>query len=77
MTRLSSVTEIDREMIAVDTWEHYAEHAGEIERWLGHLPLHLHAEHGLWSRTGPGQPWLKGLSLRDTRLWRTSPSTRR
>ena len=23
---------------------------GEIERWLGHLPLHLHAEHGLWVR---------------------------
>jgi uncharacterized protein (TIGR03083 family) len=35
LARLSSVTEIDPEMIAVDTWDHYAEHAGEIERWLG------------------------------------------
>ena len=35
LARLSSVTEIDLEMIAVDTWEHYVEHAQEIERWLG------------------------------------------
>ncbi|MGC3999268.1 MAG: bifunctional alpha,alpha-trehalose-phosphate synthase (UDP-forming)/trehalose-phosphatase [Anaeromyxobacter sp.] len=27
-----------------------------LERWLGALPLGLHAEHGLWSRL-PGQPW--------------------
>jgi trehalose 6-phosphate synthase/phosphatase len=28
-----------------------------LERWLGHLPIHLHAEHGLWSRApgGAGQ----------------------
>jgi trehalose 6-phosphate synthase/phosphatase len=26
-----------------------------LERWLGELPIHLHAEHGLWSRA-PGQP---------------------
>jgi trehalose 6-phosphate synthase/phosphatase len=26
-----------------------------LERWLGNLPVHLHAEHGLWSRS-PGQP---------------------
>jgi trehalose 6-phosphate synthase/phosphatase len=26
-----------------------------LERWLGSLPVHLHAEHGLWSRA-PGQP---------------------
>jgi trehalose 6-phosphate synthase/phosphatase len=25
-----------------------------LERWLGELPIHLHAEHGLWSRA-PGQ----------------------
>jgi uncharacterized protein (TIGR03083 family) len=34
LARLSNVTEIDPEMIADDTWEHYAEHAAEIERWL-------------------------------------------
>lgn len=27
-----------------------------IEAWLGDLPLHIHAEHGYWSRI-PGQPW--------------------
>ncbi len=26
----------------------------DIERWFGALPLHLHAEHGLWSRS-PGE----------------------
>jgi trehalose 6-phosphate synthase/phosphatase len=26
----------------------------DIERWFGELPLHLHAEHGLWSRA-PGE----------------------
>jgi trehalose 6-phosphate synthase/phosphatase len=28
-----------------------------LVRWLGHLPVHLHAEHGLWSRPpgGPGR----------------------
>ncbi|MBF5046587.1 bifunctional alpha,alpha-trehalose-phosphate synthase (UDP-forming)/trehalose-phosphatase [Aggregicoccus sp. 17bor-14] len=28
-----------------------------LEEWFGPLPLGLHAEHGLWSRLGPGQPW--------------------
>jgi trehalose 6-phosphate synthase/phosphatase len=27
----------------------------DVEAWLGDLPIHLHAEHGLWSRA-PGQP---------------------
>ncbi len=36
----------------------------DLERWLGHLPLGLHAEHGLWSRA-PGQPdWQRRLSER-------------
>jgi trehalose 6-phosphate synthase/phosphatase len=26
-----------------------------LERWLGNLPVHLHAEHGLWTRA-PGKP---------------------
>jgi trehalose 6-phosphate synthase/phosphatase len=30
-----------------------------LERWLGHLPVGLHAEHGLWSRMAPGEPWVK------------------
>jgi trehalose 6-phosphate synthase/phosphatase len=28
-----------------------------IERWLGDLPLALHAEHGVWSRPAPGADW--------------------
>jgi len=27
-----------------------------LERWFGHLPVGLHAEHGFWSRQ-PGAPW--------------------
>jgi trehalose 6-phosphate synthase/phosphatase len=35
-----------------------------MEEWMGALPVGLHAEHGLWSRTGPGQPWkmLEGVA---------------
>jgi trehalose 6-phosphate synthase/phosphatase len=29
-----------------------------LERWLGDLPIGLHAEHGYWSRMGPGMPWV-------------------
>jgi len=28
-----------------------------IERWLGHLNIGLHAEHGLWSRQRREEPW--------------------
>ncbi|ATB31225.1 bifunctional alpha,alpha-trehalose-phosphate synthase (UDP-forming)/trehalose-phosphatase [Melittangium boletus] len=28
-----------------------------LEAWVGALPLGLHAEHGLWSRPAPGEPW--------------------
>ena len=28
-----------------------------LEAWLGALPVGLHAEHGLWSRSAQGQPW--------------------
>lgn len=28
-----------------------------IERWLGDLPVGLHAEHGYWSRPAPGSAW--------------------
>ncbi|KFA90427.1 bifunctional alpha,alpha-trehalose-phosphate synthase (UDP-forming)/trehalose-phosphatase [Archangium violaceum] len=28
-----------------------------LEAWLGALPVGLHAEHGLWSRSAPGQQW--------------------
>ncbi|MFP2928540.1 bifunctional alpha,alpha-trehalose-phosphate synthase (UDP-forming)/trehalose-phosphatase [Pyxidicoccus sp. 3LG] len=36
-----------------------------LEGWFGELPIGLHAEHGLWSRTRPGQPWrmLEGVSF--------------
>jgi trehalose 6-phosphate synthase/phosphatase len=35
-----------------------------MEAWLGELPVGLHAEHGLWSRPGPGMHWrmLEGIS---------------
>ncbi|TMD31960.1 MAG: bifunctional alpha,alpha-trehalose-phosphate synthase (UDP-forming)/trehalose-phosphatase [Chloroflexi bacterium] len=40
----------------------------DLERWLGHLPLGLHAEHGLWSRF-PGQPaWTPKMRSRPTWL---------
>ncbi|PTL82122.1 bifunctional alpha,alpha-trehalose-phosphate synthase (UDP-forming)/trehalose-phosphatase [Vitiosangium sp. GDMCC 1.1324] len=28
-----------------------------LETWFGGLPVGLHAEHGLWSHLGPGEPW--------------------
>jgi trehalose 6-phosphate synthase/phosphatase len=28
-----------------------------LERWLGELPIGLHAEHGYWSRMAPGDAW--------------------
>jgi trehalose 6-phosphate synthase/phosphatase len=36
-----------------------------LEEWFGELPISLHGEHGLWSRTRPGQPWrmLEGASF--------------
>lgn len=35
-----------------------------LEEWLGDLPVGLHAEHGLWSRSKPGASWqmLDGVS---------------
>jgi trehalose 6-phosphate synthase/phosphatase len=35
-----------------------------LEEWMGDLPLGLHAEHGLWSRSKPGAPWrmMEGMS---------------
>jgi trehalose 6-phosphate synthase/phosphatase len=36
-----------------------------LERWLGDLPLGLHAEHGYWSRSAPDRPWtaMKDVSV--------------
>ena len=36
-----------------------------LETWLGALPVVLHAEHGFWSRSGPGQPWVARAALPD------------
>jgi trehalose 6-phosphate synthase/phosphatase len=30
-----------------------------IEGWFGNLPIGLWAEHGLWHRSAPGEPWQK------------------
>ncbi|WP_437689993.1 bifunctional alpha,alpha-trehalose-phosphate synthase (UDP-forming)/trehalose-phosphatase [Sorangium sp. So ce176] len=37
----------------------------DLERWLGELPISLHAEHGFFSRAAPGEPW---VALRDASL---------
>jgi trehalose 6-phosphate synthase/phosphatase len=29
-----------------------------LDRWLGQLPIGLHAEHGYWSRMSRGDPWV-------------------
>ncbi len=29
----------------------------DLARWLGRLPVGLHAEHGVWSRSRPGDDW--------------------
>ena len=33
-----------------------------LEEWLGHLPVALHAEHGMWSRFSPDETWTGGTS---------------
>jgi trehalose 6-phosphate synthase/phosphatase len=30
----------------------------ELDSWFGELPVSLHAEHGVWSRMRPSEPWL-------------------
>ena len=35
-----------------------------LERWLGHLPVGLHAEHGLWSRYPSESEWQRRLQGR-------------
>jgi trehalose 6-phosphate synthase/phosphatase len=45
----------------------------EIERWLGHLPIGLHAEHGAWSRSEDGS-WTPRLAERPTWLERARSS---
>ncbi|MBI4701430.1 MAG: bifunctional alpha,alpha-trehalose-phosphate synthase (UDP-forming)/trehalose-phosphatase [Deltaproteobacteria bacterium] len=36
-----------------------------LERWLGALPIGLHAEHGLWSRPKGSLTWAAAVELRD------------
>jgi trehalose 6-phosphate synthase/phosphatase len=38
-----------------------------IERFLGHLPLTIHAEHGLWSRPADGRHWSANTVI--SRTW--------
>ncbi|QRK13028.1 bifunctional alpha,alpha-trehalose-phosphate synthase (UDP-forming)/trehalose-phosphatase [Archangium violaceum] len=40
-----------------------------LEAWFGGLPVGLHAEHGLWSRPEPGQPWTSQEGV--TTDWKT------
>ena len=30
----------------------------QLDKWLADLPIGLHAEHGLWTRSEKGQPWV-------------------
>ncbi|WP_437329990.1 bifunctional alpha,alpha-trehalose-phosphate synthase (UDP-forming)/trehalose-phosphatase [Sorangium sp. So ce381] len=40
----------------------------DLERWLGALPLHLHAEHGFWSRPKASGDW--GALEPDAAAWK-------
>ena len=44
-----------------------------LERWLGHLNIGLHGEHGLWSRMNPADEWsaARGMDLE----WRPKVSS--
>ncbi|MDP9036058.1 MAG: bifunctional alpha,alpha-trehalose-phosphate synthase (UDP-forming)/trehalose-phosphatase [Myxococcota bacterium] len=35
-----------------------------LERWLGDLPIGLHAEHGYWSRMAAAEPWVEANGFR-------------
>jgi trehalose 6-phosphate synthase/phosphatase len=39
-----------------------------LDRWLGELPLGLHAEHGYWSRMTPEEPWTPMVEVQATWL---------
>jgi trehalose 6-phosphate synthase/phosphatase len=49
----------------------------DLERWLGHLSLGLHAEHGLWSRAPGEAPWRPRLDERPGWLDAVRPSVDR
>jgi trehalose 6-phosphate synthase/phosphatase len=49
----------------------------DLERWLGHLGLGLHAEHGLWSRAPGEAPWRPRLDERPGWLDSVRPSVDR
>jgi len=34
-----------------------------LEKWLGHLPVAMHAEHGFWSKGGPEATWQAAMGL--------------
>jgi trehalose 6-phosphate synthase/phosphatase len=44
-----------------------------VERWLGNLPVVLHAEHGLWSRSSISEPWVRNLEVTDEWKARVRP----
>lgn len=47
---VSSLPATRAQVVSGRTWE-------SVDRWLGHLPIGLHAEHGFWSRWEPGGSW--------------------
>jgi trehalose 6-phosphate synthase/phosphatase len=44
-----------------------------LEEWLGHLPIGLHAEHGLWSRWLPTEEWVASVEIRTDWKERVQP----
>ncbi|MEZ0241169.1 MAG: trehalose-phosphatase, partial [Chloroflexota bacterium] len=46
----------------------------DVEGWLAHLPLGLHAEHGLWSRAPGERRWRKRLDERPAWLETVMPT---
>jgi len=46
----------------------------DVEGWLGHLPLGLHAEHGLWSRAPGESSWRQRLEDRPAWLQAVRPA---
>jgi trehalose 6-phosphate synthase/phosphatase len=45
----------------------------DLDSWLGHLPIALWAEHGLWHRSRPGDRWEAATSVPDGWMQRIAP----
>ncbi|HEX5241208.1 MAG TPA: bifunctional alpha,alpha-trehalose-phosphate synthase (UDP-forming)/trehalose-phosphatase, partial [Candidatus Limnocylindrales bacterium] len=63
LTTLASLPEVSVDVVT-------GRRRSEVEEWLGHLPIGLHAEHGLWSRPSEhanapaSDAWIRRLATR-------------